>query len=136
MHFKKAILFFCTALFFMPITNCQKTQVNKKPNILLICVDYLRPELKSFGANYISSPNIDALASKGVIFQKHFVNSPSCGQSRYTLLTGQYGQSGNNALFRRASKINQGIEVEKSMPEWFKENGYTTVSVGKVSHHP
>ena len=136
MHFKKAILFFCTALFFMPITNCQKTQVNKKPNILLICVDDLRPELKSFGANYISSPNIDALASKGVIFQKHFVNSPSCGPSRYTLLTGQYGPSGNNALFRRASKINQGIEVEKSMPEWFKENGYTTVSVGKVSHHP
>lgn len=136
MNLKKTILSFISGLFFMLITNCQQAQIDKKPNILLICVDDLRPELKSFGASYISSPNIDALASKGVIFQKHFVNSPSCGPSRYTLLTGQYGPAGNNALFRRASKMNQGIVVEKSMPGWFKENGYTTVSVGKVSHHP
>lgn len=137
MNVKMTIQFFSSAFFLLLITNCQQTQVNKKPNVLLICVDDLRPELKSYGANYISSPNIDALASKGVIFQKHFVNSPSCGPSRYTLLTGKYGSAGNNALFRRANKINQGIEeVNKSMPEWFKDNGYTTVSVGKVSHHP
>ena len=111
MSVKKGILFFCSALFFLMITNCQRTQLNQKPNILLICVDDLRPELKSFGANYISSPNIDALASKGVIFQKHFVNSPSCGPSRYSLLTGQYGPAGNNALFRRANKINQHYTV-------------------------
>lgn len=137
MNVKKVILFFCSLLFFLMIANCHKRQLNQKPNILLICVDDLRPELKSFGANYISSPNVDALAAKGIIFQKHFVNSPSCGPSRYTLLTGKYGSPGNNALFRRANKINQGNEkVDKSMPEWFKKFGYTTVSVGKVSHHP
>ncbi|WP_233244031.1 sulfatase [Tamlana fucoidanivorans] len=119
------------------MTNCQQEKIDQKPNILLICVDDLRPELKSFGAKYISSPNIDALAEKGIRFQKHFVNSPSCGPSRYTLLTGQYGPAGNNALFQRAKKINEGIqELDRSMPEWFKSHGYTTVSVGKVSHHP
>jgi iduronate 2-sulfatase len=137
MRIKKTILFFCTVFSFFLISNCQKTQVTQKPNVLLICVDDLRPELKSFGADYISSPNIDALAAKGIKFQKHFVNAPSCGPSRYTLLTGQYGPAVNNALFSRANKINEGKqEIDKSMPEWFKTHGYTTVSVGKVSHHP
>lgn len=134
---KKIDLIFFVMLFFFLFTNCQKQQIVQKPNVLLICVDDLRPELKSFGAEYISSPNIDALAEKGIKFQKHFVNSPSCGPSRYTLLTGQYGPAGNNALFSRAKKIEQGTQkVDKSIPEWFKTYGYTTVSVGKVSHHP
>lgn len=107
-----------------------------KPNVLLICVDDLRPELNCYGADYIHSPNIDALAAKGVLFKKHFVNAPSCGPSRYTLLTGQYGTAANNALFLRADKIGKGENVNPSMPEWFKTHGYTTVSVGKVSHHP
>ena len=137
MRVKKILPFFYTIFSFFIITNCKKVQVTQKPNVLLICVDDLRPELKSFGAKYISSPNIDALAEKGVKFQRHFVNSPSCGPSRYTLLTGQYGPAGNNALFRRANKINEGNqEIDKSMPEWFKAHGYTTISVGKVSHHP
>ena len=34
-----------------------------KPNILLLCIDDLRPELASFGATYIHSPNIDKLAA-------------------------------------------------------------------------
>ncbi len=50
---KKDDNFLCCLSFHM-IANCQKTQVTQKPNILLICVDDLRPELKSFGADYIS----------------------------------------------------------------------------------
>lgn len=109
----------------------------EKPNILLICVDDLRPELASFGASYIKSPNIDKLAKAGRAFQNHYVNAPSCGPSRYTLLTGIYGPPKNNALFLRAEKGNDSNKtIKPSMPEWFKKNGYTTVSVGKVSHHP
>ncbi|WP_246124729.1 sulfatase [Algibacter pacificus] len=137
MRIKKTILFLGVVLSFFMLTNCQEAQVAQKPNVLLICVDDLRPELKSFGAEYISSPNIDAFAAKGVAFHNHFVNAPSCGPSRYTLLTGQYGPVGNNALFLRSEKIVKGTEdIDKSMPEWFRANGYTTVSVGKVSHHP
>lgn len=106
-------------------------------NILLICVDDLRPELASFGASYIHSPNIDKLAKQGRIFQNHFVNAPSCGPSRYTLLTGTYGPPQNDALFLRSEKMTKNPEsVNLSMPEWFRNNGYTTVSVGKISHHP
>jgi len=123
-------------LSFMLLIGCKNTQPVQKPNVLLICIDDLRPELNSFGVEYISSPNIDQLAKNGVSFQRHYVNAPSCGPSRYTLLTGQYGPVRNDALFQRANKIAQGAAIDPSMPEWFRTHGYTTVSVGKVSHHP
>lgn len=111
--------------------------VGKKPNVLLICVDDLRPELACFGVSYIHSPNIDQLASRGRAFRRHFVQAPTCGASRYTLLTGRYFPAGNDALFRRAAKMKAGSEsVPPSLPAWFRKHGYTTVSVGKVSHHP
>lgn len=105
--------------------------------MLLICVDDLRPELASFGVEYIHSPNIDRLAEQGRAFHRHYVNAPSCGPSRFTLLTGKYGAPNNNAIFLRVDNIKTNPEnVSPSMPEWFRNNGYTTVSVGKVSHHP
>lgn len=128
-------LFFIISIILSFVFSCQQPQ-EKQPNILLICIDDLRPELKSFGAQHIISPHIDALAKKGVSFQRHYVNSPSCGPSRYTLLTGNYGPPNNNALFLRAKQIAKGVSIKPSMPQWFKSNGYTTVSVGKVSHHP
>lgn len=104
-----------------------------QPNVLLICVDDLRPELASFGKDYIQSPNIDSLAARGRAFHRHYVQAPTCGASRYALLTGQYGPTSNEAIFARAKRIE---DASPSMPRWFRQNGYTTVSVGKVSHHP
>lgn len=109
----------------------------KHPNVLLICIDDLRPELGCYGKDYIASPNIDGLAASGRIFGRHYVQAPTCGASRYALLTGQYGPPDNGALFQRAQRFGKDPEsVPPSMPGWFRSHGYTTVSVGKVSHHP
>ena len=81
----------------------------EKPNILLVCVDDLRPELNCFGVDYIHSPNIDRLAASGRAFHNHYANAPTCGASRYSLLTGDYYQGAkNHALFDRAKQLNQG----------------------------
>lgn len=109
----------------------------ERPNVLLICVDDLRPELNCYGVDYIQSPNIDQLAASGRLFQRHYVQAPTCGASRFTLLTGRYGSAGNGALFGRAKQVKENSSsVSPSMPAWFRQHGYTTVSVGKVSHHP
>jgi len=121
---RKLILILLALLPFMAIAK-------DRPNVLLICIDDLRPELKCFGVDYIHSPNIDKLASQGRAFHRHYVQAPTCGASRYTLLTGTYGPADNGALFRRAEAMKG-----KSFPAWFRKHGYTTVSVGKVSHHP
>ena len=108
-----------------------------KPNVLLLCIDDLRPELACYGVSYIQSPNIDKLAAAGRTFRRHYVQAPTCGASRYTLLTGRYGGTNNGALFQRAAKMKANPKsVPPSMPAWFRRHGYTTVSVGKVSHHP
>ena len=108
-----------------------------RPNVLLLCIDDLRPELACFGKDYIHSPAIDSLAKTGRAFHRHYVQAPTCGASRFTLLTGRYGTASNAALFHRASQIKKNTDsVPPSMPAWFRQHGYTTVSVGKVSHHP
>ena len=128
------------ALFAAAALSCAtvpEAAVDTRPNILLIAVDDLRPELASFGASYIQSPNIDRLVSAGRAFRRHYVQAPTCGASRYTLLTGRYGGASNAALFERAAQLKDlPGSVPPSMPAWFREHGYTTVSVGKVSHHP
>ncbi len=108
-----------------------------RPNVLLLCIDDLRPELACFGKAYIKSPNIDKLAASGRLFRGHYVQAPTCGASRFTLLAGIYGSSSNNAIFLRAQKQKTDpASVPPSLPGWFRRHGYTTVSVGKVSHHP
>lgn len=119
----------------------QEPKTDRVKNVLLICIDDLRPELNSFGATHIKSPNIDYLASIGRSFTRHYVNAPSCGPSRYAMLTGQYGaeyrRHYNQPLFSRAKDgVKHPDQITPSMPEWFRNHGFKTVSVGKVSHHP
>jgi iduronate 2-sulfatase len=108
-----------------------------KPNVLFICVDDLRPELKSLGAEYIHSPAMDSLVENGRAFTRHYVQAPTCGASRYALLTGKYAtnsaQRNNGALESTAKDAGK---QPFSMPRQFRENGYRTVSIGKVSHYP
>lgn len=128
-----SVLILCQAILIGAIAHAK----TPRRNVLLVCVDDLRPELACYGADYIHSPNIDAIAARGRLFQRHYVQAPTCGASRYTLLTGRYGGSGNHALFQRAAQLQKAPEsVSPSMPAWFRQHGYTTVSVGKVSHHP
>ena len=69
-----------------PIVNCNRRL--KNPNILLICVDDLRPELGCYGKTNIHTPHLDGLAREGVLFSRHHIQAPTCGPSRYSLLTG------------------------------------------------
>lgn len=130
----KSLLFLVVILFVSGYALAQQK------NVLIICIDDLRPELASFGETYIHSPNIDSLAAVSRAFSRHYVNAPSCGPSRYAFLTGLYGaeyrDKYNQSLFERAQAIKKMDPIVPSMPEWFRKNGYTTVSVGKVSHHP
>ena len=109
-----------------------------KPNILFIAVDDLRPELGCYGMDYIKSPNLDKLASSGIVFTNHFVQVPTCGASRFSMLTGMLpkttGHLSNEAIHKYISG-----QPKTSKPETFihhlKRNGYYTVGIGKISHY-
>lgn len=108
-----------------------------KPNIIFIAIDDLRPDLGYYGNKIVRSPNIDKLAGSAYYFTNQFVQVPTCGASRHSLLTGRRPVS-------RAQLTNEIFELETSkMPEsdnpesfihLLKKNGYHTAGIGKISH--
>ncbi len=102
---------------------------SKKPNILFIVVDDLRPELKCFGVSQIKSPNIDKL---GVEVINNFVVLPD-DIVGYT----EAKNSSNPSINATSSRYRKDIDLPEvvSLPMHFKNNGYRTISNGKVYHH-
>lgn len=111
-----------------------------KPNVLLIAIDDLRTELGCYGLPYVQSPALDQLASEGVLFTNHFVQVPTCGASRYALLTGRSPQNSgvtrkNQAFYQGASALSaKQTAGAQTMPELFRRSGYRTTCIGKISH--
>ncbi|MCD8043542.1 MAG: sulfatase [Tannerellaceae bacterium] len=109
----------------------------KKPNILFICVDDLRRELGCYGSPVIT-PHLDALASEGSLFFQHYVQVPTSGASRASMLTGRFPRERQD-LSNEACRTRLSGLPESDYPETFfhhlRRNGYYTVGVGKVSHY-
>ncbi|MBX2850340.1 MAG: sulfatase [Phycisphaeraceae bacterium] len=122
-------------------TQAAPERKNNRYNVLFIAIDDLRPELGCYGVDYVDTPNIDKLASTGVTFLQHFVAVPTCGSSRYALLTGRSPLSSgvrggqNNALYGGPTALKAEQQTgAQSMPELFNRSGYHTVLIGKISH--
>lgn len=105
----------------------------QKPNVLFIAVDDLRPELGTFGQTHIKSPNIDKLAESGLTFNRSYCNIPVCGASRASILSGI--RPNRHRFLNYDCWQDKDVPGVVSLPMHFKNNGYKTVSLGKVYHH-
>ncbi|MGF1560066.1 MAG: sulfatase [Flavobacteriaceae bacterium] len=128
-------VFLCTTALF---TSCQEEVTPPtRPNVLFIAIDDLRTELGVYGNSVVKSPHMDKLATEGALFTHHYVQVPTCGASRHALLTGYRPYKPihlkNNAIEEELSN-----SVESVVPETFihrfKQEGYHTVGIGKISH--
>ncbi len=102
-------------------------------NILFIAVDDLRPELNFYGANHIKSPNLDELSRESLVFNKAYCNIPVCGASRASLLTGT--RPTRHRFVDYQTRADTDVPHAISLPKLLKQNGYTTISNGKIYHH-
>lgn len=136
--FKQAILsnlgkmlLFC-GLLVGSLSCTSKTEAPRKLNVLMIAVDDLRPELGAYGNQLIKTPNIDRLASEGVLFKNAYCNIPVCGASRASLLTGT--RPTKHRYLRYDERADQKYPEAIPISQHFKDNGYTTISNGKIFH--
>lgn len=127
---KKIITLLLTFLSF----SIYAQKATKRPNILFIIVDDLRQELNCYGKSQIISPNIDRLAKRGVLFTNSYCNAPVCGASRASFLTGV--RPSKNRFLIANTWADKDLPGHLSLPRYFKQNGYTTLSLGKVYHFP
>lgn len=106
----------------------------EKPNILFIAIDDLRPELGCYGSPVVKSPHLDALAARGMRFDRAYCQEAICSPSRASLLSGlrpdQTGITHNYVQFR---DLNPDVIT---LPQHFMAHGYETVSSGKIFHRP
>jgi arylsulfatase A-like enzyme len=105
-----------------------------KPNILMIAVDDLRPQLKCYGVEHVHSPNIDKLAAQGLRFDRAYCMVPTCGASRASLMT-SIRPAPRRFVTHLASAEKEASSII-TLNTHLKQNGYYTISNGKVFHHP
>ena len=134
MKMKKILFSLLLSCLFACSVNREQPQQPIKPNILFIAVDDLRPEFGAYGAKHIHSPNLDKLASQSMVFNRAYCNIPVCGSSRASLLSGLrpslHRFPGNYDTY-----LSEDMPGVTSLPKHFKNNGYETISYGKIYHH-
>jgi arylsulfatase A-like enzyme len=106
---------------------------SRRPNVLFFMADDMRVELGCYGSRFGAlTPNLDALAASGVLFERNYCQYPLCNPSRTSLLTNRYPTTtmvwGNRTDFRPAHPD------WVSLPQLFRNNGYTSMRTGKIFH--
>jgi iduronate 2-sulfatase len=103
-----------------------------RPNILLICVDDLKPTIGAYGDQHAVTPNLDALAKRGLLFERAYCNQAVCAPSRNALLTGL--RPSTLGIYDLATNFRIARPNAVTMPQYFKEQGYHTQALGKIFH--
>lgn len=102
----------------------------RPPNILLILSDdHSYPYLGVHGSNWISTPNLDAFAREGMVFERAFVAAPQCVPSRTALMTGR------SPVAARMGRFSSPLPPEiVTVPEVLRAQGYYTGVCGRYFH--
>ncbi len=123
--------------------SCQtnhSSEENSAPNIILIMADDVAPEHFGCYGGKLPTPNIDELASQGMVFNRAYAVSAACTPSRYSVMTGQFPGRSMGEEFRLADPPGEPYQISWNTPiveenitlhEVLNEAGYFTGYVGK-----
>jgi len=123
-----------TLLFAIPAEGAEKAPL-RRPNVLFIAVDDLNDWIGCLGGHpQAHTPNIDHLASRGVLFINAHCTAPICNASRASVMTGLMpstsGVHGNQQDWRQSPHV----KGKPLLGEYFRRHGYWTGACGKIFH--
>ncbi len=101
-------------------------------NVLLICIDDLKPTLGCYDDPVAKTPSIDAIAKRGVLFEAAYCNQAVCGPSRNALMTGLRPQT--VGIYDLGTNFRKATPDAVTVAQHFMANGYRTESLGKIMH--
>jgi arylsulfatase A-like enzyme len=121
------------------INPAQAQKNSVKPNIIYILADDLGyGDIACYGNKYIKTPNIDRIATEGILFTQHYSSAPVSAPARCGLLTGKnlgHSYVRNNREIKDVLPQNAGQtpipDNTYTMAEMLKKSGYTTAIIGK-----
>lgn len=113
-----------------PVGKTAAEAPGRRPNVLFIAIDDLKPELGCYGVKQILSPNIDALAQRGTIFTSTYCQQAVCAPSRTSLLLGL--RPDTTGVYNLRTRFREKLPDALTLPQYFKQQGYYTVGIGKV----
>jgi uncharacterized sulfatase len=108
------------------------TAAEEKPNILWITSEDNGPQLGCYGDTYATTPHLDALAKKGIIFRHAWSNAPVCAPARTTIITGMYPTSLGAEHMRSMVHLPSDI---KMFPQYLREAGYYCTNNAKEDYN-
>ena len=112
--------------------SCIAIDKPKRPNVLLIMVDDLRPAIGAYGDPVAITPNMDKLAANGVLFEQAYSNQAVCAPSRFNLMLGS--RSSSSGIYGFGQNFRDYYPDAITLPQFFMQQGYHTESMGKVFH--
>jgi iduronate 2-sulfatase len=116
-----------------------------RPNVLFIIADDLNCDLQCYGHPQALTPNINRLASRGILFQQAYCQFPLCGPSRTSFLTGRRPNATHIHTNPKAGRFStdyvatphfrEFIPNTVTMPQLFRNAGYRVARIGKLYHY-
>ncbi len=105
----------------------------KPRNVLFVICDDLCCALGAYGDATASSPNVDALAKRGVLFERAYCQFPLCNPSRASFLTGR--RPGTTTVRDNARHFRNADPATVTLPQAFRNAGWQVERIGKLFHY-
>jgi arylsulfatase A-like enzyme len=104
-----------------------------RPNVLFIACDDMNDWVGFLGGHPDTlTPNMDRLASRGIVFERAYCASPICGPSRASVLTGLKPES--SGIYNNKGTYVDYVPDAVTLPRYFKNNDYLVMGCGKINH--
>lgn len=119
----------------LPWASAHAQDASERPNVLFIAVDDWNDWLGALETHpQVKTPNIDRLAERGTLFTNAHVQAPLCNPSRVSIMTGLRPSS--TGIYGLAPRHREAEATEDvvTLPQYFAEHGYRTLSGGKIYH--